>query len=69
MEPGHYVPHFEAKGEVSAYLAKSGQPYTVRFTSHATTSMSAMQGLSSRDEKTCCHILPSFMHAAPLEQT
>ncbi len=31
VEPGHYVPIFEAKSDVTAYLAKSGLPYTVRF--------------------------------------
>ncbi len=28
------MPHFEAKADVSAYLAKSGLPYTVRFMTH-----------------------------------
>lgn len=29
LSPGHYVPHFEAKADVTTYLEKSGLPHTV----------------------------------------
>ena len=53
VEPGHYVPHFEAKADVSAYLAKSGQPYTVRFTFHDTVISQQCRGCPEEHDKTC----------------
>lgn len=29
LEPGHYVPHFEVKGDITTYLEESGLPHTV----------------------------------------